>query len=1842
MKVRNQRYLLLSAVLIYMLLPLSAYGSCSSPSNAIEAENCQTGVPNTQWDLNSNGAGDPTIQGFATDISVNVGQTISFKISTDASHYTIDIYRLGYYGGMGARLIASLQPSAKLPQTQPPCLTDTSTKLVDCGNWTISASWPVPSSAVSGIYFAHLIRTDTGGDSHIVFIVRNDASKSAILFQTSDETWQAYNGYGGSSLYGPDGEFDLTNRANKVSYNRPFDTRGFGAEAVTWLFGAEYPMVRFLEANGYDVSYFTGIDAARSGSLILNHKLYVSAGHDEYWSGPHRSSVEAAKNAGVNLAFFSGNEVFWKTRLETSIDGTNTPNRTLVCYKETLNNAPLDPLDPPTWTGTWRDPRFSPPADGGHPENELTGTLFMVNGPGTDSPGTLSIEVPYADGRMRFWRNTNVGSQSPGQTVTLPMSTLGYEWDEDIDNGSRPAGLIRMSTATYSLTTDLLLDQGAIFGAGTATHHLTFYKAPSGSLVFGAGTVQWTWGLDSNHDNPFFSPNTAASPAMQQATVNLFADMGIQPATLISGLTKATASTDTVPPVSNITSPANGSGVQTGTTTTITGTAADSGGGVVGGVEVSTDGGNTWHPANGRESWTYTWQPDLLGSVTLEARATDDSGNIGQPTTSTVTVTPPDCPCSDFSATSTPTEADSGDGKAVEVGVRFRADFDGYITGIRFYKASTNSGTHIGNLWSNAGTLLATATFTNETASGWQNVNFSSPIPITANTTYVASYFAPVGHYSYSAFYFANSPSDAPPLHFLRDGTDGSNGVYSYTGISGFPTSTFESGNYWVDVTYLPASSMPGAPPSLLVAPSTLQFAAFAGQGNPAPQTVNVYNQGGGALNWTASSNANWLVVAPSGTTPTALSVSVNSSQLATGTYSGTITISAAGSNGGPQTITVSLVVTNLWLFSNFADGTMNGWAFSPLGLASNWSVSNGVLQYNGGGHTQVYAGDSGWANYNLNVSVKLAALSDYPGGIRGRLSPTSGAGYAVWLYPSEGVIKLFRNTAWNIDSGLVQLGQGGVRFDTTSFHNVQLSFNGSQIQVSYDGNVIISVTDATYASGAIALDVSSQVVSFTNVMVTASTPNTASMTVAPTSLTFSANYGSSAAPQNIQLTGTGGAVVWTAVSNASWLSVSPGSGATASTPQVSVAASSLTPGTYNGVVTFFALGATTTVQPVNVQLTVVAQPPSIVTTPGILNFFAIGSQPVSSQTLQVVNGGGWGTFNLTAASTAAWLTVTPTSGTAPQALGVSVNPAGLAVGNYTGNVTITASGVSNSPENIPVTLQVLTTDMNETFQDLATGWIISPMGFGNGWSVSNGTYSYSGLGFSQSCSGSPSWGDYIFDSNIKLSNLSNWPGGVRGRVNPATGAGYAVWLYPGSGQMILYSVSQWNINNGAVQLAAVPLTFDLNTHDLKLDFHGNVVSVYWDGTFMMNATDNSYSSGYVCFDGDNQPITYSNVQVDGIQSLIALDPVTPSSFVFNSVGGTIPPAQTVNITAGGAITTWSASSNAAWLTVSESTNLTPGQLKLSANPAGLASGGYSAVVTLSAPGAGNSPLSIPVTFTVSSAALSVTPATLTFFGAVGFTPPNQNLQVANIGTGTMNWTASNTENWLTLNSKSGSAPSSIGVSVNPGLTGTGTFNDTITVTAPGAANSPMPVPVTMQVGSLLFSDNFSNGAGNWTISPLGNAAGWAVVNGAYTYNGGGETEAYAGSSAWTDYTVSTDFQLASLNDYPGGLRGRVNTTTGASYGVWVYPAERVLKLFRIGQWNIDADLTLLGQSAQLPIDTNVHNLRLVFQGTTIQAYFDNALTISATDASYSQGAVALDVSDQPLSFDNVTVISLP
>ncbi|BBH67979.1 hypothetical protein ACTI_46640 [Actinoplanes sp. OR16] len=160
------------------------------------------------------------------------------------------------------------------------------------------------------------------------------------------------------------------------------------------------------------------------------------------------------------------------------------------------------------------------------------------------------------------------------------------------------------------------------------------------------------------------------------------------------------------------------------------------------------------------------------------------------------------CPCSIWPATATPAVASDPDANAVELGVKFRSDTAGYVTGIRFHKGSANTGTHVGNLWDEGGANLGSVVFTGETASGWQTATFTTPVTITANTTYVASYYAPNGHYSLDSGGFATAGVDNAPLRALRDGEDGGNGVYRYGTGGGFPANTYESANYFVDVVF--------------------------------------------------------------------------------------------------------------------------------------------------------------------------------------------------------------------------------------------------------------------------------------------------------------------------------------------------------------------------------------------------------------------------------------------------------------------------------------------------------------------------------------------------------------------------------------------------------------------------------------------------------------------------------------------------------------------------------------------------------------------------------------------------------------------------------------------------------------------------------------------------------------------------------------------------------------------------------------------------------------------------------------------------------------------------------
>lgn len=780
----------------FVLILTFLFFSIIRGQNPIVEENQHNGNPSSEWDVS--GAGDLSIQGFATDISVNKGDNVHFKIDValPATSFSLKIYRLGYYQGNGARLIADLGNFTGTPQ--PFVFQDSVTGLTDCSGWSESASWEVPINAVSGIYIVKLTRADNNGSSHMVFIVRDDYGNSPILFKTSDATWQAYNHYRYFSLY--IGQTTKYSHAVKVSYNRPFYTRdglGGGNGTKDWLFNAEYPMIRWMERNGYNVSYTTDLDMDRDSVRITPtmHKIMMSVGHDEYWSAAERSKFENARDAGVHLAFFSGDEVYWKTRWENN-------HHTLVCYKEgTLGEyncgGKCDP-EVNIWTGLWRD-GCSPgylPNDGCLPETSLSGQISWSN-----SRGAIEVPAKYKD--LGFWRHTSIASSTSGQTTILPFGTLGDEWDayQDQFESTYPKHRILLSSTFLN----------------GQTHNLSLYRHNSGALVFGAGTIQWAWGLDENHDNG----SSPTSSDMQQATVNLFADMGVIPSTLQSDLI-ASASGDNLPPSTVISFPSNGTMIQ-GSLITITGSATDAGGGKVAGVELSFNGGSTWQAAEGTENWIFYWQPTSSGLNSIMARAWDDLGNLEIPGTvgsgnnKEVTVTEI---CYSIFQSITPSISivnNVGNGNApLEVGVKFFSNFDGYISGLRFYKGIGGQGIHIGNLWSINGDNLASVTFNNETASGWQTVTLNTPVAITANTIYVVSYFSQHGDFVKTDPYFISDKVNGPLTGLGWTATE-PNGIYKYSSSSAFPNvSTYAgSSNYWADVIFTITPPTDLTPPNI-------------------------------------------------------------------------------------------------------------------------------------------------------------------------------------------------------------------------------------------------------------------------------------------------------------------------------------------------------------------------------------------------------------------------------------------------------------------------------------------------------------------------------------------------------------------------------------------------------------------------------------------------------------------------------------------------------------------------------------------------------------------------------------------------------------------------------------------------------------------------------------------------------------------------------------------------------------------------------------------------------------------------------------------------------------------
>ncbi|HVY78163.1 MAG TPA: PKD domain-containing protein, partial [Solirubrobacterales bacterium] len=555
--------------------------ACPNAVPTVE-ENACAGAGSEGWRIRNP---DPRIAGFATTTSVAAGEDVVLKIgrageTPGTTTADVRVYRIGYYGGAGGFYIPAASQEAVTVNNDQQCEPrDETTGLLSCANWEPTYTIEGEDLRASGIYVAHIEATDTGWDNQIIFVVRDDerSPQSEILLQVPLTTYEAYNNWGGKSLYDFNSSNEVTisggPRAAKVSFDRPFaNPMGILND---WFMKSDFALAYWLERQGYDVSYTDDQHTSFDPEGLLDHQAFLLGGHDEYWTGEEFGAVKAAREAGVNIASFGADAAYWKVRYE---DG----GRTLVCYKTVQGStedgsagandwgpdgiegteddalgldgeAGTEDDKPENSTTTFRDDGASPedpnaPPGGrvgpGTPENSLFGAMYVGDrGDGTYFP----LEVPEAEGGEfagdRIWRHTAVS----GKGATLGSKIGGWEWDAIPTQAQylshQPAG-VKVLAESHPSSTNWLQDEGRVYGSTPPpgqppTAMAVKYTAKSGALVFSAGTTQWTWGLGPHWvdlpSGPTASygaePVDSSEAPIEQATANILADMDVAPNT---------------------------------------------------------------------------------------------------------------------------------------------------------------------------------------------------------------------------------------------------------------------------------------------------------------------------------------------------------------------------------------------------------------------------------------------------------------------------------------------------------------------------------------------------------------------------------------------------------------------------------------------------------------------------------------------------------------------------------------------------------------------------------------------------------------------------------------------------------------------------------------------------------------------------------------------------------------------------------------------------------------------------------------------------------------------------------------------------------------------------------------------------------------------------------------------------------------------------------------------------------------------------------------------------------------------------------------------------------------
>ncbi|MDA8263794.1 MAG: hypothetical protein M0T79_00295 [Actinomycetota bacterium] len=444
-----------------------------------------------------------SIAGFANVTYAAVGNRVTLYVSTTAPRFHVMAYRMGYYGGAGGRFIWRSREVAG--RDQPACPVTPVTNMVSCDNWSPSLSFVVGHAFLPGDYVLRLVGSGNE-QSYVLLTIWDPTSTAAYVIKDDVYTEEAWNTYGGYDLYQglgtcAPGIYPPCNRARVVSFDRPFAGNG-----AADFFSNEYPLVRFAEEHGLDVTYATDVTLQQHPRFLLRHRALLSLGHDECWSLTERRAAQSAMAAGVNMVFFGASAILRHVRLQSSPLG---PDREVVDYRD----AAEDPLNgkgsPLRVTGnTW----FSPPTN--WPESGFVGEMYA----GFIEPWSPPSAFVVYDASSWIFKGTGLhnGSQLPN-VIQADFDHVAPSWPMPSDLqvlGHSPIPLANSQT-----------DQGQ--WGGYTYSDMTYYTSRSSKAgVLDTGDNNWINSLTpcTRHIS------TCAAPAVQKITGNLLWLFGQGPA----------------------------------------------------------------------------------------------------------------------------------------------------------------------------------------------------------------------------------------------------------------------------------------------------------------------------------------------------------------------------------------------------------------------------------------------------------------------------------------------------------------------------------------------------------------------------------------------------------------------------------------------------------------------------------------------------------------------------------------------------------------------------------------------------------------------------------------------------------------------------------------------------------------------------------------------------------------------------------------------------------------------------------------------------------------------------------------------------------------------------------------------------------------------------------------------------------------------------------------------------------------------------------------------------------------------------------------------------------------